>query len=162
MNWLKAKQEYIMSADIGYRTLAEKYGVTFKQVRYRADKENWRELRAAHMAEIEAQNAKELAAHPVTESGRIAPDCAEKVRNAALKSLDYIVLLLEKPDELMLAARDIKSITAAIKDIKEILMLKGEADIREQEARIKALEKQTEVQTDTALEVVGIPEEYRR
>jgi hypothetical protein len=46
----------------------------------------------------------------------------------------------------------LKQITGALKDIKEIQSLKTDRDIREQEARIRNLEKQAEAD-DTSTEV---------
>lgn len=145
-DWNRIKKDYIYSADASLRKLADKYGVSFRQIRYQSDKGGWVAERAAHKDEIEAKNAKMLSAHIVTD-GTIDTDCAAQVRTAALKSLACIQTMLDRVDE-ETSARDVKALTAAIKDIKEILMIKGEADIREQEARIKALEKQTAAEDD--------------
>lgn len=160
-DWNRIKKDYIYSADASLRKLADKYGVSMAQIRYRSDKGGWVAEREAHKAEIEAENAKRLSAQIITD-GTIDKDCAAQVRTAALKSLECVQAMLDRVDE-ETSARDIRALTQAIKDIKEILMIKGEADIREQEARIKALEKQSEPEhKDTVLEIVGLPEEFTR
>lgn len=145
-DWNRIKKDYIYSADASLRKLADKYGVSMAQIRYRSDKGGWVAEREAHKAEIEAVNAKRLSAQIITD-GTIDTDCAAQVRTAALKSLECVQAMLDRADE-ETSARDIRALTQAIKDIKEILMIKGEADIREQEARIKALEKQTSAEDD--------------
>lgn len=50
--------------------------------------------------------------------------------------------------------RDLRSLTMAIKDLAEVQGLKSEADRREQEARIKNLERQSEVTEQEPVKVI--------
>lgn len=50
--------------------------------------------------------------------------------------------------------RDLRSLTMAIKDLAEIQGIKPDADKREQEARIKNLERQSEVVEPEPVKVV--------
>ena len=53
--------------------------------------------------------------------------------------LQKIESLVEELDVMDASPKDIRSLSAAIKDIKEIQMIRSDADIREQEARIEKL-----------------------
>ena len=58
----------------------------------------------------------------------------------------------------------LRMITAALKDLKEVKMIRSELDQQEQEARIANLRRQAESEekdSDTKLEIVGLPEEYK-
>lgn len=74
------------------------------------------------------------------------------------KLLDKIEDAVDNLDmkELFLDKQALRQVTAAMKDIKDILMIKSEADCREQEARIRNLEKQAEANKDESggIEVV--------
>ena len=63
----------------------------------------------------------------------------ERLQHITDKILDKIELSVDQMDAVDLQAY--RQITAAIKDIKEIQMLKSEADMREQEARIDKLNR---------------------
>lgn len=56
--------------------------------------------------------------------------------------------------------RDLRSLTAALMDIKEIQMIKSALDIREQQARIKNLEKAASPEAEDTGEtgVIILPE----
>ena len=58
----------------------------------------------------------------------------------------------------------LKHITSALKDIKDIQMIKSDADLREQEARIANLRRQAEkddIDNAPTLVVEGLPEEFK-
>ena len=77
---------------------------------------------------------------------------AERLQAVADRVMDRLSELLEQqmPD-----ARDLRQITAALKDLKAVQMLQSEADAREQEARIARLQRDARGEdTDTAIEVV--------
>lgn len=131
MDWKKIKAEYI-AGGTSYRKLVEKYGVPFTTLVRIAQKENWVGLReqAQHKAEtklVDVVSTKEA-------------NRADKIINAADQILDRICAILplvENPTGL-------RDLTTALKNLRDIKGIKSDADMREQEARIRNLEKQAE------------------
>lgn len=137
-DWEKIKTEYITDANSSYRKISEKYGVSFSTLKYRAKTEEWAEL-------------KEQFQHNVT---------TKTIDNEMKKQVDRRTRLLDVTDELLEKIEEtvkglnsksivcdryiVKQISGALKDIKEIQGIKSDMDIREQEAKIKNLEKQAE------------------
>lgn len=82
---------------------------------------------------------------------------ATRLQTIADKLLDKIEKAVDNFEmvDLMTDRTALKQITGALKDIKEIQMIKSVGDMREQEARIKNLEKQAETDTnDTDIQIV--------
>lgn len=131
-DWKKIKAEYI-AGNISYRKLAEKYSVSFSTLRGFAEREKWTELRA------QAQHKSNI--NLVNSIGK---------QNGSYKVSVYDVAdaLLEKIKEMMnqegLTTQNIKHLTSAIKDIRDVKGIKSDMDLKEQEARIKKLEKEIE------------------
>ena len=128
-----ALAEYI-AGGTSYRKLAEKYNISFSNLKNVAIKEGWAKLR---------EQAKNKATTKMVNS--VAKDISKnaiKINDVADKLLDKIVYLL---DELELAdSQTIKQCTSALKDIKEIKGVKSEIDLKEQNARIDKLRKDIE------------------
>lgn len=88
----------------------------------------------------------------------------------AVNIIDVADKLLGKISELMdeipLDTQSMKHLTSALKDLKEIKGFKSDADMREQEARIRNLEKQAEAddKDDKEIKVVieGSLENYSK
>ncbi len=148
MDWKKIKQEYI-AGGISYRKLAEKHNVPFGTLKGYALKEHWNELR---------EQAKQKAATKIVE---IESDKqAERMRRLLTVS-DKLLQAVEdaveqfQAGELLLEKGALKSLSGAIKDIKDIQSIKSELDIEEQKARIAILKKQAEsnATADTAVTV---------
>jgi hypothetical protein len=76
----------------------------------------------------------------------ISDDAAEKAVNiidVADKLLNKISEIVEVfPIESVASTQALKHLTSALKDLREIKGIKSDADMREQEARIRNLEKQ--------------------
>lgn len=133
--WDDIKTEYI-TTDIGTRPLAEKHNVSYSTLRKRAAREQWAQERAQFRTqrgadrvqaqrEIEYQEYKSL----LEAAGLLSSKLCSAV--AQLTNADII------KDK-----RGLKSLTGAMKDLAEIQGVKSDADKREQEARIKNLERQ--------------------
>lgn len=143
MDWKRIKAEYI-AGGTSYRKLAEKYGVSFNTLKTRAKEEQWYQLR----------QQKE---HKTTT--KIVESLSDKDAEKAVDIIDVADKLLGKISELMdaipLDTQSMKHLTSALKDLKEIKGFKSDADMREQEARIRNLEKQAEAdeKTDTTVTV---------
>lgn len=131
MDWNKLKAEYI-AGGISYRELAKKHGVSFNTLKTIAIRENWTDLR---------QQANNRATTKIVES-----IVGENVKHT-VNIYDVADKLLGKIESLMaepLTIANIKDLTSAIKNIKEIKGVKSDIDLREQEARIDKLRKEVE------------------
>ena len=134
-DWQKIKTEYI-TTDTSYRELSQKYGVHYTNIAKKAKKEDWQHLRQQQTN--------------TTQTKMIQAVERRKVDRAA-KLLDVSDLLLQKVrervealDALEMGSQEFRHLSAAIKDLKEIQMIRSEADMREQEARIEKLRKEAE------------------
>ena len=144
MDWKRIKAEYI-AGGTSYRKLAEKYGVSFNTLKTHAVEEQWHKLR---------QQKDKKATTKMLET------ISDKEAEKAVNIIDVADKLLGKISELMdaipLDTQSMKHLTSALKDLKEIKGFKTDADMREQEARIRNLEKQAEAdeKTDNEIRVV--------
>lgn len=172
-DWQKIKTEYI-TTDTSYRKLAQKYGVNSTTIAKRAGKEDWVSQRnqqasktlsktlaadskrkADRMAriqdatdllldkieqaitELNIQLAKETHKEKVVEYDN--PDRPDKPTKEVTHEVEKIIEVSSIIDR-----QGLKQIASALKDIKEVQMLKSELDRQEQEARIANLRKQAE------------------
>ena len=152
-DWQAIKTEYI-TTDTSYRKLAEKYGVSRVQVGNVGRDEGWVELRRQH---LDRTVSKTVAA---VESAQV--NRAKKMQSVADKLLLKIEAMVDRPEPL--TEKAIRSLTAAVKDLKEIQNIKSALDEQEQRARIANLEKNSgkdEVVSAPTLVVEGLPEEFK-
>lgn len=153
--WNAVRLEYI-SAGASMRALEKKYGIPFNRIRTRLENENWMAQREALSAETTQKSLDKLADIKSDECVR-----AFKVANKALDKLEECIESLDAEDPY--ATRNLKNITSAIKDLKEIGVFRSNLDRMEQEARINKLRKDAEEeQKDTTITVTfaGDIEEY--
>jgi hypothetical protein len=134
VDWNAIKTEYITDESTSYRKLAEKYGVPLGTIFKRAKREKWIELRQ--------QSQDKMVAKTVAKIENAQIDRLTRIHSITDKALDKLEYALENVDALDTYA--FRQIIASIKDIKEIQMLKSAVDLREQEARIRNLERQAE------------------
>ena len=69
---------------------------------------------------------------------------AARLQTVADKLLDKVEKAVELIDEDSLDTQAFRQIASSLKDIKDIQMIKSDADIREQEARIANLQRQAQ------------------
>lgn len=131
IDWQAIKTEYI-TTQTSYRRLAEKYGVSRVQIGNIGKEEKWVELRRQH---LDRTVSKTVAA---VESAQVSR--AKKMQTVADKLLLKIEALADRPG---MAAKDVRALVAAVKDLKEIQGVKSELDKQEQEARIAALRQKS-------------------
>ena len=143
-DWQKIKTEYI-TTDTSYRKLADKYGIDQATIARRAKKEDWVSKRQ--------QNASRTQAKIVNAISDKQVDRATNLIHVSDLLLTKVKSLLETDAEVLSDTQSMKHISGVLKDIKEIQMIRSDADMREQEARIKKLQKEAE-QEDTNTEVV--------
>ena len=132
-DWQKIKTEYL-TTDTSYRKLADKYGIDQATISRRAKKEDWVSKRQHHISETQA---KVLAADTEEKVDR-----AVRLMTVADKLLDKVEQWVEMGEPI--SANSIKNLSDAIKNIKEVQMIRTEEDIEEQKARIAKLQKEAQ------------------
>jgi len=159
-NWKRISTEYI-TGDIAMCPLAKKYNVPITTLKDHARRERWSERRREYRQEagIKAVKSSAREAVPATENiepkekdiGRI-----EKVFFAADLLIDRVIEVLQK--EKYLDGKELSAIATAISRAKEIKHIRDALDIREQEARIAALEKENASGDTAPVEICFSPE----
>jgi transposase-like protein len=145
----KIKAEYI-KGNTSYRKLAEKYGVPRSTLERKAKDEKWTELRRQTECKAEAKIVENEANRQAQRMNRLLA-VSDKLLDAVEKAVDGFV-----SEDLVFDKSVLKSLSGAIRDIKEIQSIKSELDIKEQKARISKLEKEAEREneSDKNIEVV--------
>ena len=134
-DWNKIKTEYI-TTDTSYRKLADKYGLDQATIARRAKKEGWGSNRQ--------QNAIRTQAKMVNAISNKQVDRAANLISVADLLLAKVKSLVESDSAVLIDTQNLKHISGVLKDIKEVQMIRSEADIREQNARIAKLQKEAE------------------
>lgn len=144
--WDRLRIEYV-SSDVSIRGLEKKHGISYSMIRTRCQNEKWLEQREAFKKEAFSRSVEKVAEHQAEECSR-AFRLASKVMDKLEETIDQI----NPKDEA--ATRNLKNITSAIKDLKEIGIYRSELDKAEQIARINKLRKDAEEeQKDTKITV---------
>ena len=134
-DWNKIKTEYI-TTNTSYRKLAEKHGISYQAICRRSQAEQWSEQREQHMNKTVTRTLDAISKKQV--------DRAANLISVSDLLLTKVKDLLEANAEVLADTQSMKHISGVLKDIKEIQMIKSDADLREQEARIKKLQKEAE------------------
>lgn len=137
-DWTKIKTEYITDSKSSYRKLAEKYGVPFATLRRKAKAEEWTKLRAQAEHEVSTKAIDKAIEDKVDRATRLM-DVTDKLLGKIEETVETLCTGTVVTDKAIL-----KQISGALKDIKDIQGIKSERDIREQEARIRNLERANE------------------
>ena len=192
-DWQAIKTEYI-TTDTSYRKLAQKYGIHYKVISERGKDEKWVELRSQHKDRTLTKALNKISNKQSDKMSRIddlADQLLVKLEQAITeldlqlaKHTDKTKVIEynndrrpDKPtketiheEEKLLEVKSIvdrqglKQIASALKDIKEVKMLRSELDKQEQEARIANLRRQVDKDEEDSsmIEVVFAagPEEW--
>lgn len=154
-DWQAIKTEYI-TTDTSYRKLAQKYGVNATNIAKKASKEKWVEERN--------KNASKTLSKTLNAISNKQADRAARLQTVADKLLTKVERLVDEGEELLTDTSTMRDIARVLKDIKDIQMIRSDADLREQEARIDKLQKEAMVEKENAksIEVVFAagPEEW--
>ena len=154
-DWQAIKTEYI-TTDTSYRKLAQKYGIDSAVIGRRAKNEEWVKLRQQHIDKTQTKTLNAIS--------RKQADRAANLIAVSDLLLGKVKILLEMDSELLIDPQSMKHISGVLKDLKEIQMIRSEADLREQEARIEKLRREAEPEKETnvpKLIVEGLPEEFK-
>ena len=155
IDWKTIETEYV-TTDISHRQLAEKYGIGRSRLSQFASKEKWKEKRDKHRAKTVSK--------AVNAVGTKQAERTAKLIGVSDLLLDKVKSLLEADEELLVDTSIMKDVSVILKNLKDIQMIRSEADLREQEARIEKLRKEAMVEEKNtrSIEVVFAagPEEW--
>lgn len=129
IDWEKMKTEYVTER-VSYRSLAEKYGVSIRNVERKGKNEGWVALRKAWEVTLD----------------RTEPDRARRLQSVTDKLLDKVEQALDDPEQK--ASGELRNLSGTLKTIKEIQMIRSSLDEKEQRIKIAAMEKQMEKSTE--------------
>lgn len=138
LDWFKIKGEYI-TTKCSYADLAKKYNVNKTTLANRAKEEDWTGERERHANETLLRTIKGIEKEQSARMMKLF-SLTDNVLNALTDAIEgkngeeARALVLSNP----------KQVTGAIKDIKEIYMLRSSGDLAEQEARINKLRRDAE------------------
>ena len=132
-DWQAIKTEYI-TTQTSYRKLAQKHGVNVTNIAKKASAEGWVEQRKQYINKTQTKTLEKISQQ---EANRAAKICS-----VSDKLLNKIEAIADRPEPL--TEKAIRSLTAAVKDLKEILSVKSPLDEQEQRARIANLQKQAQ------------------
>ena len=192
-DWQSIKTEYI-TTDTSYRKLAQKHGVGYSVIGERARLEGWVEQREQFRNKTITKAVNKMSRKKADKMARIddlTDQLLDKLEQA-ISELDLQLVKhtdktktieygnYERPDKptkeviheeekvlevsSIIDRQGLKQIASALKDIKEVKMLKSELDRQEQEARIKKLRREAEPEKNAdvpKLIVEGLPEEFK-
>ena len=132
-DWQKIKTEYI-TTDTSYRKLAQKYDIDSAVIGRRAKNEEWVKLRQQYIDKTQTKTIDAI-------SNKQA-DRAAKLIGVSDLLLNKVKSLLEADEKLLVDTSIMRDVSVILKNLKDIQMIRSEADLREQEARIDKLRKE--------------------
>ena len=132
-DWKKIEAEYI-TTETSYRKLAQKYGLNQATVAQKAKAEDWVGKRKQQASTAQAKILEKDINKKV--------DRATKLYNAADELLEKIVTGISSVAVLSPTAA--KNYSDALKNIKEVHMIRTQEDIEEQKARIAKIQKEAQ------------------
>ena len=154
IDWKTIETEYV-TTDISHRDLAAKHGSGRSRLSQYASKEKWSEKRDQHRAKTVAK--------AVNAVGTKQANMAAKLYGVGGLLLDRVKLLLEDSPELLADTSEMKDVSVVLKNLKDLMSVKSDADMREQEARIEKLRKEAMVEkenNEVKVTILGDLEEY--
>ena len=155
MDWKRIKAEYI-AGGTSYRKLAEKYSVSFNTLKTRAKEEQWYKLRQQKDHRTTTKTIESLSDKE--------SEIDDKYFRLVDKLLDKAEATIDDVDKWHPTL--LKEMATTMKYLKECKGIKSAIDLKEQEARIRNLEKQAEAdnKSDNEIKVVieGSLEDYSK
>lgn len=143
VDWKKIKAEYV-AGGVSYRQLSEKYGVSESSMRKKAAKEQWTELRNS----VDTKN-EQLLVDKIAEETVSIDEKYYKLVDKLMSKAEQVI-----EDMPIWQPSNLKEMATALKYLKECKGVKSDLDIKEQQARIKKLEKEAAEQTNETQSVI--------
>jgi hypothetical protein len=154
IDWKTIETEYV-TTDISHIQLAEKYGIGRSRLSQYASKEKWKAKREEHRAKTVSKAVDAIGTKQAT--------MAAKLYGVGGLLLDKVKSLLEDKPELLADTSSMKDVSVVLKNLKDLMSVKSDADMREQEARIEKLRKEAMVEkenNEVKVTMQGELEEY--
>ena len=144
MNWEDIRLEYI-TGDTSYRKLAAAYEVSYQAICARSRRENWLQQREQHRNKVAANSLERISDSQV--------ERALRVQHVADRILSKVERILETEK---ITPAKAKQLTAVLRDVNGIYLVRPESDRAEQDARIAVLQQRAAAaqREDSTLEVV--------
>lgn len=136
-DWKKIKAEFIRGG-VSYRKLADKYGVSFSTIQKVGASEKWTDLRKKSGRRAEEKTVELIA----SQEAEKAVDIEDTLREAAMILAGKIIDGLS--DGTYVKASDVRDVTIAMKNLREIAGARARKDLGEQQARIDKLRHDTQ------------------
>ena len=155
IDWKTIETEYVTS-DISHKQLCEKYGICRSTISKKASEDKWTEKRNNHRAKTVSKAVNAVGTKQAT--------MAAKLYGVGGLLLDKVKSLLEDNPEVLADTSAMKDVSVVLKNLKDLMSVKSEADMREQEARIEKLRKEAmgdKGNDAPSLVVEGLPEEFK-
>ena len=155
-DWQAIKTEYI-TTDTSYRKLAQKYGIDSAVIGRRAKNEEWVKMRQQHIDKTQTKALNAI--------GTKQAEMAAKLYGVGGLLLDRVKSLLEADPELLADTSAMKDVSVVLKNLKDLMSVKSDADMREQEARIEKLRKEAAIEKENneiKVTIVGDLDEYSK
>lgn len=128
--WKKIKADYVCGGG-STRELSQKYGVSFSTLSKVAAREKWADSRKKARKKADAKIVESVAKAEAKKLDRTL-EIADKIEQRIFDNIEAYTMDATSARQIMLA----------LKDLKEIRGQKSPLDIREQEARIRKLERE--------------------
>ena len=136
LDWGAIRAEYV-TTNVSYSMLSKKYNVAKAVIGTRASKEGWVKEREQFVANAYTRTIRDVE----KKQGKRM----ELLYNAADEVLKVIYnTITDKDNGKKVILSDPRKLTGAIKDIKDIYMLRTSGDLEEQQARIEKLRRDAE------------------
>lgn len=169
-DWARLRREYAGGSTAA--ALSRRYGIPESTLRNRIKRENWKKIeleggltqktyvekgepRLARLRRVDALADSMLTCleRAVAELDTVTQSVKERVKNedGSDVTVDYIRPVSGEKGTIDRAG--LKQLTGVLKDLKDVLMLRSDADIREQEARIRRIQKELEREETQSIRV---------
>ena len=155
IDWKTIETEYVTS-DISHKQLCEKYGICRSTISKKASEDKWTEKRNNYRAKTVSK--------AVNAVGTKQANMAAKLYGVGGLLLDKVKSLLEDNPEILADTSSMKDVSVVLKNLKDLMSVKSEADMLEQQARIDKLRKEAmgdKANDAPSLVVEGLPEEFK-
>jgi cytidylate kinase len=144
-DWKKIKAEYIKGGT-SYRELAKKHGVSFTTLTRKAQKEDWIGLRQQADDKVTTRIV-----DVVTAKGAEIDSTYYRLVDKLMKKVEDTIDGVD-----VWSVTGLKDMSVTLKNLKECKGIRSESDMREQEARIKKLEREAQIGADEDDEGTGV------
>lgn len=142
VDWNTLKAEYI-AGGVSYRELAEKYGVSQSTLRQRAAREKWSEQKNTVRTEVEQKMIDTISDEQTEQAVSAASLISKAAMNFLMKIAEESLKIKEGKSDKDITTK-YSEYALALSRFKDVLDIKSEKDIEEQQARIDNLRKQAD------------------